>query len=100
MSELLLLLERKKEVVEERMESNAHQQKEKKKKNGKQLCFRKPTSEAWLLSSTDLLQNPNDLVIELLRKVYKRVPCSAEQKYLVFVITSKSQKTLDLIPVQ
>ena len=49
---------------------------------------------------TDLLQNPNDLVIELLRKVYKRVPCSAEQKYLVFVITSKSQKTLDLIPVQ
>ena len=102
-SELLLLLEKKKEVVEERMESNANQQKEeekKKKKHGKQLCFRKPTSEAWLLSSTDLLQNPNDLVIELLRKVYKRVPCSAEQKYLVFVITSKTQKTLDLIPVQ
>ena len=80
------------------MESNANQQKEKKKKNhGKQLCFRKPTSEAWLLSSTDLLQNPNDLVIELLRKVYKRVPCSAEQKYLVFVITSNLRVKRHLI---
>ena len=82
------------------VQSKSAKRKKKKKNHGKQLCFRKPTSEAWLLSSTDLLQNPNDLVIELLRKVYKRVPCSAEQKYLVFVITAKSQKTLDLIPVQ